>query len=191
MYHPIILLQLPTPRRGVHIVSPGIESVVGRSSKCDVVIDHPSVSRRHALLSVDEAGMTVTDLSSKNGTFVGSIRVVGAAVVSPGSRIRFGSLSFLVTGHGDIGEELDSSLDTEEAPPGQMRAGRSESEQLSMAQRRVFRLLVDGLSEKRIASQLKISSCTVHNHIGAIYRTFGVHSRAELLVCALSGKTTT
>ena len=75
--------------------------------------------------------------------------------------------------------------------PGQTRIKRAESEPLSVAQLRVYRLLVDGLSEKRIASRLQISPCTVHNHIGAIYLAFGVHSRAELLVRALSGKAPT
>jgi DNA-binding CsgD family transcriptional regulator len=133
--------------------------------------------------------MRVTDLGSKNGTFVDDLRVAGTAVAPLKSRVRFGSLDFLVTGREDVAEELDSSLDTEKAPLlCRTRAGRAQPEPLSAAQRRVFRLLLDGLSEKRIASRLKTSPCTVHNHVGAIYRAFGVHSRAELLVHALLGK---
>jgi DNA-binding NarL/FixJ family response regulator len=135
--------------------------------------------------------MRVTDLGSKNGTFIDDVRVAGTAVAALRSRVRFGSLDFLATGHEDGKEELDSSMDTEKpSPPDPARIGGAESEPLSAAQRRVLNLLVNGLSEKRIALRLDLSPCTVHNHIGAIYRAFGVHSRAELLVRALSGKAT-
>jgi DNA-binding CsgD family transcriptional regulator len=189
MHRPIALVQLYASGESVLVVSPNNRSLLGRSTKCDLVIDHPSVSRRHALLSVDEGGMRVTDLGSKNGTFVHDIRVAGTAATPLGSRIRFGSLEFLITGRENSDGEPDSCPDTKSVPtPGQTRIKRAESEPLSVAQLRVYRLLVDGLSEKRIASRLKISPCTVHNHIVAIYRAFGVHSRAEMLVRALSGK---
>jgi DNA-binding NtrC family response regulator len=42
--------------------------VIGRSQEADVVIDHPSVSREHVVLEVDESGVTIADLGSKNGT---------------------------------------------------------------------------------------------------------------------------
>jgi DNA-binding CsgD family transcriptional regulator len=189
MHRPIVLLQLPTLSGSVLVVPPGGGSLLGRSTRCDLVLDHPSVSRRHASLAVAGAGVRVTDLGSKNGTFVEDLRVAGTAVAPLKSRVRFGSLDFLVTGREEIAEELDSSLDTEGTPRlCRTRAGGAEPEPLSAAQRRVFRLLLDGLSEKRIAARLRASPCTVHNHVGAIYRAFGVHSRAELLVHALLGK---
>jgi hypothetical protein len=170
-------------------MSLGSVSLLGRSINCDLVIDHPSVSRKHALLSFDEGGMRITDLGSKNGTFVDDIRVTGTVVTSFGSRIRIGYLDFLTTGYGNGKTRPDSFRDTEDLSlSGQTRIGGVEFKQLSEAQLRVFRLLVDGLSEKHIVARLKISRCTVHNHIGAIYRVFGVHSRAELPVCVLSGK---
>jgi DNA-binding NarL/FixJ family response regulator len=38
----------------------------------------------------------------------------------------------------------------------------------------------EGLSEKEIAAKLGISLNTVHGHVTSLYRSFGVHSRAEL-----------
>jgi hypothetical protein len=90
MHRPIILFQLPALKGPVLVVSPVSESLLGRSNKCDLVINHPSVSRRHVLLSVDEAGMRVTDLGSTNGTFIDDIRVAGTAVAALGSRIHGG-----------------------------------------------------------------------------------------------------
>lgn len=42
--------------------------------------------------------------------------------------------------------------------------------------------LLRGASEKQIAGRLGISRSTVHQYIDALYRRYGVHSRAELLV---------
>jgi two-component system response regulator AtoC len=50
------------------------ELVVGRArDDADVVLDHPSISRRHALLTLTAERVSVTDLRSKNGT-----RIAGA-----------------------------------------------------------------------------------------------------------------
>ena len=38
-----------------------------------------------------------------------------------------------------------------------------------------------GFAEKAVAAQLGLSRHTVHNHVRAIYRAYGVRSRAELL----------
>ena len=51
---------------------------------------------------------------------------------------------------------------------------------LTLAQRAVYRRLVEGVSVKQIAADLDRSDLTVRNHIQAIFRKFGVHSRADL-----------
>jgi two-component system response regulator AtoC len=46
--------------------------VIGRALECDLSIDHPSVSRRHACVHVGPgAGVEIEDLGSANGTRVG------------------------------------------------------------------------------------------------------------------------
>lgn len=54
---------------------------------------YPNVSRRHAEVTVDDGGVTVTDLGSANGTFVNDRRIVtGEPVrVRPGDQLRFAS----------------------------------------------------------------------------------------------------
>jgi DNA-binding CsgD family transcriptional regulator len=49
------------------------------------------------------------------------------------------------------------------------------------AERRALSLLLTGKSEKEIADELKLSVGTTHNRIGAVFRKFGVRSRAELM----------
>jgi DNA-binding CsgD family transcriptional regulator len=52
---------------------------------------------------------------------------------------------------------------------------------LSPRQKQTLRLLLNGDSEKQIATRLLRSRHTVHEHVKAIYRAVGVSSRAELL----------
>ena len=67
------------------------DNIVGREPGVDVWIDAPSVSRRHACVRVTCAGVTVEDLGSKNGTFVGDNRVTAPTAVNDGDDVRFGS----------------------------------------------------------------------------------------------------
>ena len=49
---------------------------MGRDAACDIVIDHPSVSGRHARIRQSGRGLYLTDLGSTNGTFVNDDKVV-------------------------------------------------------------------------------------------------------------------
>ncbi|VTU29041.1 Glycogen accumulation regulator GarA [Variovorax sp. SRS16] len=63
--------------RGVKLIDlSGPRLTIGRSSKCDLVIDRPLLSRIHAALSaVEGGGFSVCDLDSRNGTFVNGERI--------------------------------------------------------------------------------------------------------------------
>lgn len=65
---------------------------VGRSRRCDLVVDHPSVSKEHARLEVSAERVTVEDLGSTNGTFVNSRKLAPGtpAVIRPDDLVRFG-----------------------------------------------------------------------------------------------------
>jgi DNA-binding CsgD family transcriptional regulator len=52
---------------------------------------------------------------------------------------------------------------------------------LSTRQRQTLDALLDGLSEKEIAARLGISTPTVHEYVGLIYRHFRVRARSELM----------
>ncbi|MCA9580401.1 MAG: FHA domain-containing protein, partial [Myxococcales bacterium] len=63
--------------------------VVGRSSDCDVVLTHPSVSFRHARLSWSGDQVVVEDLGSANGVYVLGARIRRASV-RPGDEVFLG-----------------------------------------------------------------------------------------------------
>src|ERR687892_497773 len=67
-------------------LAPGV-TVLGRTPGCDVVLDHPTVSKRHAQLTVSEGAagdVTIADLESHNGTWVNGLPVVRPAALEPG-----------------------------------------------------------------------------------------------------------
>jgi hypothetical protein len=64
--------------------------LVGRSSRCDLRIDAPSVSRRHAELEIhDDGELALTDLGSKYGTSVDE-HPVKRCTLRPGERVVLG-----------------------------------------------------------------------------------------------------
>jgi predicted component of type VI protein secretion system len=70
---------------------------VGRLPDCHVVIEHPSVSKRHAVLRWDEpsARATLEDVGSKNGTFInGAKQGAGQTGLEDGDTLSFGDVAF-------------------------------------------------------------------------------------------------
>lgn len=52
------------------------ENVIGRSKRSDIVIDFPTVSRNHGVLTrYDDGSWTITDIHSKDGIFVNGKRI--------------------------------------------------------------------------------------------------------------------
>jgi hypothetical protein len=70
--------------------------VIGRGQECQIVIDHPSVSRRHAMLTVSADGATIEDLGSRNGVSVNGEQLSGRAALKGESRVQIGSQEFIV-----------------------------------------------------------------------------------------------
>jgi protease PrsW len=69
------------------------ETFVGRTLNNAFVIEHPSVSKRHARVVADGDRYSVHDLSSSNGTFVNGKRVTEARL-EDGCEVRFGRAHF-------------------------------------------------------------------------------------------------
>lgn len=52
------------------------ENVIGRSKRCDICVDFPTVSRNHAVLTrYDDGSWTITDAHSKDGVLVNGQRI--------------------------------------------------------------------------------------------------------------------
>jgi pSer/pThr/pTyr-binding forkhead associated (FHA) protein len=64
---------------------------LGRSRECEVVVDDPNVSRKHAELRPRGGSWVLTDLGSTNGSSVNGRRIDAPTVVKPGDEIELGS----------------------------------------------------------------------------------------------------
>jgi pSer/pThr/pTyr-binding forkhead associated (FHA) protein len=85
------LIVMGGPNNGKQIdLSEGKSIIIGRGSNCDIVIDHPSVSRRHAEVSFGWSGAFLKDLKSANGLFCNDQRVTGTQKLHDRDEIRPG-----------------------------------------------------------------------------------------------------
>lgn len=63
--------------------------LIGRHPRCDLVINNPSVSGKHAQIEVHDGKVTVHDLGSTNGTWYHHQKVIETQLLV-GEKIRFG-----------------------------------------------------------------------------------------------------
>ena len=64
---------------------------VGRNASCQLSLDDPLVSRRHAILYVSREGVLVEDLGSRNGVLVNGQRIEGRVDLRAGDKILIGA----------------------------------------------------------------------------------------------------
>jgi predicted component of type VI protein secretion system len=83
------------PPVGAPIDVQGDRALVGRDPSADIVVNDPSVSRRHAVVERRPEGWAVFDQRSANGTWVDNVRVE-QALLQPGQQLRLGAVSFEV-----------------------------------------------------------------------------------------------
>lgn len=74
-------------------------TVIGRGSDCDLVLNEPEMSRRHALIENSSEGLFLRDLGSSNGTFVNGTPVRDT-VLKPGDQLAFDQNRFLIEAPG-------------------------------------------------------------------------------------------
>lgn len=72
-------------------LAPGLPLTIGRAPDAALRIEHPSVSRQHGALRFDDGHWQLSDLDSKNGSFVDGIRVRQATLLRP-CWLRFGDV---------------------------------------------------------------------------------------------------
>jgi pSer/pThr/pTyr-binding forkhead associated (FHA) protein len=61
-----------------------------------VYVDHPSISRRHARISIDSTSAVLEDLKSRNGTFLDGRRIETPTEIHHGAIIGLGPITLTV-----------------------------------------------------------------------------------------------
>ena len=72
------------------------EFAIGRSANCQLSLDDPLVSRRHAVFLVRAGDIRVEDLGSRNGVLVNGQRIEGTVKVAAGDKVLIGSQELTV-----------------------------------------------------------------------------------------------
>lgn len=177
-------------RFGDHDVEllPG-ELVIGRSPKCQLVIDDPLVSRRHARLILKDNAVTVEDLGSVNGVLVNGERVTQSKVIASGDRLVIGHQTFALqavsadpVSRSRFGQTLSNTnrqtLDfkPESLAPSQQSSERTESTRQGDA----FEMLA-GVAEKVLALGRGDEAERILGHyLRGLLQTARVQNRVDL-----------
>jgi pSer/pThr/pTyr-binding forkhead associated (FHA) protein len=91
----IFWLQVSLRGQPVSVVPVQDPLVIGRDAE-GLVVDDPTVSRRHLVVEPSRDVLVCRDLGSANGTFVDGERISGAVHLRAGARIRLGESELVV-----------------------------------------------------------------------------------------------
>ncbi|HMX61484.1 MAG TPA: FHA domain-containing protein [Candidatus Sumerlaeota bacterium] len=72
--------------------------LVGRMPDNHLAINHASVSRRHATISITPKGVVIEDMNSQNGVTINGSAIHGKANIRPGDIIRIGHVPLFYFG---------------------------------------------------------------------------------------------
>jgi pSer/pThr/pTyr-binding forkhead associated (FHA) protein len=164
-------------------------TVIGREAACQIHALHPTISRRHCEVWVEDGKVYAQDLHSVNGVYVNGARIRKRRLAY-GDLLQVGPLIVqllrgLVPGERafQIGAEGASSTVEPHL------AGRTVAlPNFSAVEQEIVKVLVDGQSEKEAAAVLGLSAHAVHSHVKQIYRQLGISSRAQLVVWYWRGR---
>ncbi|MGD8289756.1 MAG: FHA domain-containing protein [Gemmatimonadota bacterium] len=122
--------------------------IVGRDDGADVLIDNPSVSRRHAEIRLGDDGWVIEDLGSSNGTFIGGTRIQGPQSLGLGDEVGFGKFT-IVFGRA-LGEgEQPRPRSAQTAPPPKQSTVAGAQGTMHIKPHEVRELLKDSDRKKR------------------------------------------
>lgn len=121
---------------------------IGRAPDCELVIEHPSVSRAHARIEHAGSGWRLRDLDSKNGSFVDGARI-GYATLMPPCWLRIGDV------HCEFGV-----FDATQAANAEARAETRRARSTVLLRGVAGRGRMDGMLDDVLGGVLELSGCT-------------------------------
>jgi hypothetical protein len=88
----LVMQQGPQPGQTYQLNKSSL--LIGRAPECDVVVDDPRVSRRHARLRWKGRQLFIEDLNSANGTLLNGVRITSPGIVRDGDIVAVGPALF-------------------------------------------------------------------------------------------------
>lgn len=86
------------------------EFVIGRAPACQLCIDDPVVSRRHARIRVGLEGAVLEDMGSRNGLFLNGAPVRVPTPLAQGDRLRIGEIEMTILALADQTNDTQDAL---------------------------------------------------------------------------------
>lgn len=106
-YKPVFLYVERGPGQGQLVQVRQGQLVIGRASVSELRLQHPSISRRHAMVTRIAEQFYVKDLGSQNGTFVNKQRIATEIEIFPGDTVAMGNAVLKLRGPLKKGEGGD------------------------------------------------------------------------------------
>lgn len=103
-YKPVFLYVERGPGQGQLVQVRQGQLVIGRASVSELRLQHPSISRRHAMVTRVAEQFYVKDLGSQNGSFVNKQRIATEIEIFPGDTIAMGNAVLKLRGPLQKGE---------------------------------------------------------------------------------------
>jgi pSer/pThr/pTyr-binding forkhead associated (FHA) protein len=120
----LILFKKDKTRRDFNL-SPG-KTIIGRQEDCDLRIPLAEISRKHAMVVLDEETVLIRDMGSANGTYVNNQRVTEQEL-SAGDHVVIGPVVFTVQIDGEPAEIRPAVTKAKPRPLSREVAGTQQS----------------------------------------------------------------
>jgi predicted component of type VI protein secretion system len=147
--------------------------VIGRSPRCDLVLDADGqVSRTHAVLDRLAGRWVLRDVGSRNGTRVNGRPVQGPVRLHPGDEIRIGRSRLVLQAIAPTDDAV-----TERQPPPPALTARERDVLLAIVRPLLAGPFRQPPSTAEIAEDLRVSDNAIKRHLAGLYRKFGVDGR--------------
>jgi DNA-binding CsgD family transcriptional regulator len=165
---------------------------IGRDAACEVHLNDPSVSRRHASLRVGAGTVEILDAGSRNGVHVNGRRIHQVTPIEPGDVVLVGTVKLRLLlrdpSELDLAAAVTKPLPSVDgAPSGQHTLPSLEGlSQLSPREREVLGRIARGETQREVAAALGVSVKTVETYRARIGRKLELRSRADLVKFALA-----
>jgi DNA-binding CsgD family transcriptional regulator len=162
---------------------------IGRDATCEVHLDDPSVSRRHASLRVGARGVEVVDAGSRNGVRINGRRIHGTAPLQGGDTLAVGTVRLRLLDRDpsevDLGAAATKPLPRLDSQPPAGDPGGDRLTLLSPREREVLARIARGETQRAVADALGLSVKTVETYRARIGQKLELRTRAELVRFAL------
>lgn len=147
----------------------GERVTVGKATSSDIALEDPTISHLHAAFELFGSGWCITDLGSRNGTYVQDERILGPRALRAGDEIRIGGVRLVFR------DEKGKRSSTQAAEPAPKLTPRERDVLLALC-RPVLSgdLLTEPASIRAIASELVLSEDAVKKHLGRLYAKFQI-----------------